>query len=255
MNYRLPPFIWCILLGIIVFLPSKLAAQGGPPMLTDDPGTPGNNKWEINLVCTSERLPGATLYGLPLLDANYGVGDTLQLTYEAPYAILKTENVQSSGMGDSTLGVKWRFKDGNEHAWLVSTYPQLTLLNPGSNSDKRGLADSATTLLLPIEVQKDLGPVSLGFDFGHLFSTKASDRGWMGGFVIGKQLKKNWEIDAELHVNTDSSLSNKEVILNFGTRIDITEQLTFMLAIGRDLSNQLTPKSSLMTYSGFQLRL
>jgi hypothetical protein len=23
-------------------------AQGGPPMITDDPGTPGNGKWENN---------------------------------------------------------------------------------------------------------------------------------------------------------------------------------------------------------------
>jgi hypothetical protein len=24
-------------------------AQGGPPMITDDPGTPGNGQWEINV--------------------------------------------------------------------------------------------------------------------------------------------------------------------------------------------------------------
>ena len=30
-------------------------AQGGPPLITDDPGTPGNGKWEINIPFTFER--------------------------------------------------------------------------------------------------------------------------------------------------------------------------------------------------------
>ena len=29
--------------------PSLLHAQGGPPFITDDPGTPGNQHWEVNL--------------------------------------------------------------------------------------------------------------------------------------------------------------------------------------------------------------
>jgi hypothetical protein len=31
--------------------------QGGPPMITDDPGTPGNGKWENNSTITLERPP------------------------------------------------------------------------------------------------------------------------------------------------------------------------------------------------------
>ena len=34
---------------------SEALGQGGPPMITDDPGTPGNGKWEINLAIAFEH--------------------------------------------------------------------------------------------------------------------------------------------------------------------------------------------------------
>jgi len=37
-------------------------------------------------------------------------------------------------------------------------------------------------------------------------------------------------------------------------RVDLSEHATVLLAIGRDLSNPLGPKISLLTYAGVQLR-
>src|SRR5262245_51421813 len=55
-----------------------------PPMDMDDPGTPGPRGIEVNFVGTLTRLgPGHSSEGL--LDANYGIGDRLQLKYERPY--------------------------------------------------------------------------------------------------------------------------------------------------------------------------
>ena len=35
-------------------------AQGGPPFITDDPGTPGNHHWEINFGWIANHNPGAS---------------------------------------------------------------------------------------------------------------------------------------------------------------------------------------------------
>ena len=64
-------------------------AQGGPPMITDDPGTPGNGKWEINLALAFEHRPGETSYDLPAIDLNYGVGEHVQLTLQTAPVLLK----------------------------------------------------------------------------------------------------------------------------------------------------------------------
>ncbi len=39
---------------------SNVLGQGGPPMITDDPGTPGNGKWENNVAIAFEHRAGET---------------------------------------------------------------------------------------------------------------------------------------------------------------------------------------------------
>ena len=127
-------------------------------MITDDPETPGNGHWEINLGWTDQRTPGTTLMGLPLLDANYGIGDDFQLTYETPWAIVRDTDGIREGLGNTQLGAKWRFYNAGEHGWEASVFPQVTFLNPGLHADRRGLADADTTLLLPFEAEKNFDP-------------------------------------------------------------------------------------------------
>jgi hypothetical protein len=62
-------------------------SQGGPPFRSDDPDTPGNGHWEINLGFIGERGPFGGSYETPDIDINYGVGNRLQLEYELPVGI------------------------------------------------------------------------------------------------------------------------------------------------------------------------
>jgi hypothetical protein len=73
----------CILLFLLspFFCPS-LRAQGGPPYYTNDPGTPGNLQWEINLGYMPFLFPNSSITHTPDLDINFGIGDRIQLTYE-----------------------------------------------------------------------------------------------------------------------------------------------------------------------------
>ena len=48
------------------------SAQGGPPLLNDDPDTPGNRHWEINLGLTLERSETETNLETPM-DARIGI--------------------------------------------------------------------------------------------------------------------------------------------------------------------------------------
>jgi len=237
-----------------IFL-ARAHAQGGPPMITDDPGTPGNNNWEINLAWTDTRTPGSTEFGLPLLDANYGVGDRLQINYQASWNVLRDDESSASGYSDSQLALKWRFYDAGEHGLQLSMYPRVTFLNPDSASGRRDLADPNTTLLLPFEVQQDFDLLSVDVDFGHTFCSHAVDRGWTGGLCVGREVVKGFELDAEWHTTTDEKAGRSEQIVNFGSRYDFSKHATLLLAVGRDLSNTLGPKVSLLTYLGIQLRM
>ena len=74
---------------LLLMAPAAIAfmahAQGGPPFITDDPGTPGNRHWEINLGWIADHNPGLAYYQLPDIDMNYGWGDRIQLKYELPW--------------------------------------------------------------------------------------------------------------------------------------------------------------------------
>src|SRR5580704_2214334 len=94
----------------------------GPPLLTDDPGTPGPNHWEINLAMTAEQDARLWSFETPLLDLNYGVGERIQLKYEAPWVESEPPNARvRSGPGESLVGVKWRFLDQEKVGVDVST--------------------------------------------------------------------------------------------------------------------------------------
>jgi hypothetical protein len=115
----------CAIRALIFALPILLSVpahgQGGPPFRTDDPETPGNKHWEINFGWIGDRNPAAGAYQVPDFDINYGLGDRIQLKYEIPIAIEETHPMPApadapaqpgqviGGLGESLLGIKWRF--------------------------------------------------------------------------------------------------------------------------------------------------
>ena len=108
-------------LALPILFASLARGQGGPPFRTDDPETPGNKHWEINFGWIGDRNPGAGAYQVPDFDFNYGLGDRIQLKYEIPIAIEETRAQPAGlgqpavpgqvigGLGESLLGIKWRF--------------------------------------------------------------------------------------------------------------------------------------------------
>jgi hypothetical protein len=133
-------------------------AQAGPPFRTDDPETPGNQHWEINFGFIGDRNPAAGAYQVPDFDINYGLGDRLQLKYELPIAIEETRPQPNQpghvlgGLGESLLGIKWRFYEhhpndpilaGRFGTGLLTAFKRAPPSQPASASgDSPGVADS-----------------------------------------------------------------------------------------------------------------
>jgi hypothetical protein len=69
-----------ILLWMILGAVARVNAQGGPPMLTDDPGTPGNRRWEINAAFTQLSSRSEESRSFPHIDINYGLAMTFSST-------------------------------------------------------------------------------------------------------------------------------------------------------------------------------
>src|ERR1700720_2810065 len=71
--------------AIFVLAARSALAQGGPPLVTDDPETPGDGHWEINLATVAEHTVGRWAVAAPDADINYGWGEHVQLKLDVPW--------------------------------------------------------------------------------------------------------------------------------------------------------------------------
>jgi len=194
---------------LIAGLGSSIArAQGGPPFITDDPGTPGNRHWEINIGWTANHNPGNASYETPDIDLNYGWGDRIQLKYEVPMAVTTDpNNTTRAGLGESFPGVKWRFweyhtkgqpKSDENMLFSLGTYPQALFNNPTS-AVRRGIVEPGPQYYLPLEFTAKAGPIDFNGEVGHWFGNRHVPSRWGRGLIAGHEFSDRFELYAEFY--------------------------------------------------------
>ena len=103
-------------------------------MITDDTGTVEKGHFEINTAFTIEFGADSRLWAVPLIDFNFGTSRNTQLKIEIPYYVLHNNGQpRVRGLGNTNVGVRWRFRDGDDKGRLaLSMYPQIEFNTPGS---------------------------------------------------------------------------------------------------------------------------
>jgi hypothetical protein len=251
-------------------------AQGGPPFRTDDPETPGNRQWEINLGFIGAHSLTEGSYSTPNLDINYGLGDRIQLKYEIPLNIQQRHGEVSNvavGLGNSLMGVKWRFYETRteiirsgkppktKFSFGMSIYPQLALNHP-TGSVRRGIADPGPQFLLPLEVNATFGPIQVAGEFGYgLADTfeNTQPNSWIRGIVVGHEFKNKTELYLEVHDEADVDDITRESTIGIGGRLPVARhgKVLFLGMVGRSFV-PVTPANNQpnwIAYFGLQFQL
>jgi hypothetical protein len=242
---------------ISLLAPVRARAQGGPPFLTNDTGVPGPEAWEINIAAMPILFHNESQYQLPQLDINYGLGQRIQLTLEIPY-VLATAPAQprATGWSNAFPGVKWRFID-NKRGWNISTFPQLE--TGGTSGDvRKGIADSGTRLLLPLEVQKNVGPIELNAEAGYFVPFHEANQGReerILGFAAGHQFTKNLELDAEIYNDSAMGAPPHNTTWDAGGRYEFHRGLIWLVMAGRSFSPASSGQPAFFGYFGIQILL
>jgi len=242
----------CSLL-LLAKLPA-LCAQGGPPLLTNDPGTPGDQHWEINLGAVPGISHASASYQLPQIDLNYGVGDRVQLTYEVPYVLQTADGDPShTGWGNAWPGVKWRFLDQGEEGWQASVFPQAQIgVSPSAQA--RGLGVSGTRYLLPLELARKLGALDLGVEAGYFLSAHGP-RERILGLVAGGALGERLELDAELYDDRVMGGAPFETTLDLAARYRLAPALIGLIMVGHSVGASSAGAAQWIGYLGVQILL
>lgn len=253
MRNRLLISLLCLAAGAVC-APRLARAQAGPPYLTNDPGTPGNDNWEINLASMQTISRGGASYQTPQIDLNFGIGDRIQLTYEIPYVLQNNPGQPlATGWGNAFPGVKWRFLDQGEGGWQMSAFPQIetggTML-----AQKNGIAGKGPRFLLPFEVSKSVKKIDLDFEAGYYFP-------WHGpqeriiGFVAGHQMTPRFELDAEIYNDRAMGALPHDTTFDFGGRYKLHQGFILLFMAGRSFSGNSSGQPEYLGYFGVQILL
>jgi len=239
---------------VIFFAATSAHAQGGPPYYTNDPGTPGNLSWEINLGYMPFFFNGQSVSHTPDVDINFGIGDRIQLTYENAWLRVQPPGAATRfGLGQSNPGVKWRFYDAGENGLSISVFPQFFLNNPG-DAVRRGITAPNDEFLLPVEFSKKIGPVDVNCEVGYQAVRKGPD-GWLMGLVVGHEFTPKLELDLELYNQGVFHPSDNQPTVDFGARYKLHRSVILLLMAGRSLEPARANQSYFMGYFGAQFLL
>jgi len=242
-----------LMLAALVLSSCFALAQGGPPLLTDDTGTPGNNNWEINVGLTMDRRAGEREFEAPLLDINYGIGERLQLKFEVPWVVKGSDSDPTrSGLGNSLFGVRWRFYENKKFDFALSTYPQFEFNNP-NNSVDRDIAERGRKLLVPLEITKRIGPVNVNGEIGYRF-TQFGPYEWLGGIAVGKEVNKRLELLAEVYTIGPVGRA-RDHTFDGGGRYKLGGPLVLLFMAGRSFLGPQSGEPQFIGYFGVQFQI
>ena len=241
-----------VLLPIVVgalLLPASLLA--GPPYITDDPEPVEYQHWELYLATQHELTRDGAAGTLPHVEINYGAIPNLQLHVIVPLAYARPSGGSTSyGPGDIEVGAKFRFVQESGSLPMVGTFP---LVEIPAGSESKGLGTGHLHGLIPLWLQKSVGPWTSYGGGGYWFNPGAGNRSY--GF-IGWQLQRHLSelatLGAEIFYTTaDHSGGSGNLRFNVGLVMDFTEHHHLLASVGRSIVGD----TRLLGYLAYQLTL
>jgi hypothetical protein len=207
-------------------------AMAGPPYQSDDPQPTDYGHFEIYTFDrgTFGRSGSSSASGL---DFNYGAARDLQLTAAVPFGYdAPSDGPSAFGPGNVELAAKYRFIHQDTFGLDVSVFPRIFLPSPSQTGDP------TASILLPIWIQKDWGPVS-AFGGGGQFSLHDVGRNFcLYGATITRQVLEKLQLGVEVfHQKSDGSGAPPSTTLGMGARYDLDDHYHLLGYVARGLEN------------------
>lgn len=157
------------ILTVIVVVLWYGAAFAAHPLITDDTGTQGGGKFqlEVNGEYGHEEEDGVTENAMEVAAAlSYGINNDIDIVLGIPYQYIRTEDseetVDEDGLSDMSIEMKWHFyeKDGLSFA-----------LKPGAllpvGDEEKGLGNGRASYGLVFITTKEAEPLAFHFNLGY----------------------------------------------------------------------------------------
>ena len=164
-------------IALCSILSCPAAAFAAHPLITDDAGTIGAGKYqlEVNGEYEHEKEDGVTTettQGAACL--SYGLSESMDLVVGLPYQHIRatddTAITTDNGFSDTSIEVKWRFYEHDDLSLAIK--PGLTL---PTGDDKEGLGAGKASYSLFSIISKDMKPWAFHLNLGYLRNENTLD--------------------------------------------------------------------------------
>jgi hypothetical protein len=246
----LRPFVAAALLLVAAPL------TAGPPLVTNDPDTPGANGYEFDVSNDVTKTRDALTMAAPFLDLNYGTNDHNQLTAEFPlinFVSPEDGGEPTAGFGDLMLGYKDRFFDEKDIGVSVSTFPQV-LIPTGNKAT--GVGQGLTELLLPLEFGKHFFDKKL-YIYGeaqyYLSLSGSRYSSFYSGIVAEYEVTKKFSVMAEFaDFDFPGHGLPDDPFFNIGFGYKFGDHVALIGSAGRSFRDREFDVPEFTSYLGFQ---
>lgn len=163
-----------LLIMAVVFLYAGVG-YGAHPLTTDDTGTQGKGKYQIEMMFElskdKERESGISVKQTgkeAAVALSYGIMDNSDIIIEIPYVWEKTKEDGSivsdtSGLSDISLSIKWRFYE--KDSFKLAIKPSISL---PTGDEEEGLGDGKPSYEILLISSKEFESLTLHANIGYL---------------------------------------------------------------------------------------
>jgi len=213
----------------LVFLGNSYAAH---PLITDDTGTQGKGKFQLELnseygVDKEDGVTSKTFEFAPTL--SYGLTDTIDIVLGVPYQHFKVEDTvtkKESGLSDTSVEVKWRFFEKDGLSFAVK--PGISI---PTGDENKGLGTGKVGYSAYLITTKELKPINIHFNLGYIRNENKFDErknilhaSVAGEYEATEKLKIVANIGTE--TNTDKSSNVSPAFALAGIIYSVTENIS-----------------------------
>jgi len=181
---------------IIQFMLALAPVYAGPPFLTDDPDPVPYHHWELYTFAQGDRTRSTNSIESPALEINNGIAPNTQIHLIVPDEHYTQPGLNASGLGDTELGIKYRFLTETAARPEIGIFP-MAELSTGDSS--KGLGNGKTWYRLPIWLQKSEGRVTFDGGGGEALNSEAGQKNYsFGGLLTQYELNATLTLGGEI---------------------------------------------------------
>lgn len=244
-----------IMLAIMMTTMLPCIAFGAHPLITDDTGTQGKGKFQIEVNgqydSDKETIDGVSIKspgGDVVMTLSYGVTDSADIVLNLPYvwSSEKEDGVtvyDEKGFSDMSFEVKWRFLEKNGFSFGIK--PGVSF--PTAN-DEKGLGRGKTGYHLFLIGTKEAVPWAFHANLGYIRHENKADEDknlWHASFATTCEIVKNLKLVGNIGMekNPDRAAHNDPVFLIAGAIYSISDDFDIDAGVKYGLTSTETDLS------------